>query len=653
MWMAPDNIYKAAARDTLLSPRVKAPKPASIKVKIAGLTKSKKQESQGFAVNVITPLELEVSSSSKGPGCPPNRKVESGPPRPKTDKTSSPPRDKGKEPSRGSNLIDSSPDSSPSTSDSEVLNMSPKFATKKPPEVEEKSDLFWTAFREKTKQYIQNAHKESTDGVYTNLLKSANGKIKDVTGLTLTGANNPGLMLLALSAVVNVKGVMARNEHGKFSRSTFDSIIAATKAYFRRRAKPDPWEDYIHPEFNAMKDFIKGARKAAEGPADNKYAPKREEIDAQVNAILLRSQGLDMITAERAFATHFPKAAKKLKPPAKVEPITSSKTIADAASLRAAALLTLGFYGIRRIQEVVELQWSDITSSESGFSVVIRKSKKGQYGRGHVFHVPTGRKLDVVLQRWRSFLTHQYGEDAGSPNATVFISVLGKNKGHALTAEAARRLINSALEDKRGGQPVSLRKGGACHTVTGAGSGTALETGGWASDVMIRQRYARQPSFNEARDRLNKIAADELARDQFNQLEALLRRGEDMREASFFRALEECSHLQKCEKVKQMICDQCSLRSPIWVTHAALARKAWATGRAKEIQIKKEEKREKKQKQLCTTSSHQIDGVVAHGPLTAPQKRATSSGNTSFQAGNAIKEKKLQKKLAKARAKGM
>lgn len=72
--------------------------------------------------------------------------------------------------------------------------------------------------------------------------------------------------------------------------------------------------------------------------------------------------------------------------------------------LRDKSILLLGFAGAFRRSELVVLTTRDISKTDDGIKVIIRRSKTDQEGKGHTIAIPNGKNLRIVdtLYNWIS-----------------------------------------------------------------------------------------------------------------------------------------------------------------------------------------------------------------------------------------------------------
>lgn len=83
--------------------------------------------------------------------------------------------------------------------------------------------------------------------------------------------------------------------------------------------------------------------------------------------------------------------------------------------MRDTALLLVGWFGALRRSNLVGLDWRDLTRTESGWKVLVRRSKTDQVGAGHVVWLPdaTGSPIcpAAALDVWRTTVARLLGAD--------------------------------------------------------------------------------------------------------------------------------------------------------------------------------------------------------------------------------------------------
>ncbi len=171
----------------------------------------------------------------------------------------------------------------------------------------------------------------------------------------------------------------------------------------------------------------------------------------------------------------------------------------DLSGARDRALLLLGFAMAARRSELVGLDVTDVTFTDDGAIVEIRKSKTDQEGHGRMIGVPHGASPETcpvtALRAWIS--------TAGITTGPVFrpIDRWGKVSTSRLTDRAVARVIQRHVAavglDARAYGGHSLRAGLATSAArAGRSERSIMATTGHRSPEMVR-RYIRQGSLFE------------------------------------------------------------------------------------------------------------------------------------------------------------
>src|SRR3712207_2581001 len=128
------------------------------------------------------------------------------------------------------------------------------------------------------------------------------------------------------------------------------------------------------------------------------------------------------------------------KAPATAEALSAMLAHVDARTLRGTrdrALLLLGFAGALRRSELVALDVEDLTETDKGLDVLIRRSKTDQEGAGQAIAIPHGTTLRLVaaVTAWL--------KAAGITSGPVFraISRAGKVHPERLTDRSVANLV--------------------------------------------------------------------------------------------------------------------------------------------------------------------------------------------------------------------
>lgn len=524
------------------------------------------------------------------------------------------PKKRGRERSPSNPSSSSSESGSPSRS--WTYDLDPCINLERPPGV---TNEFWKHVVQGTTGLVRNAQAKSTERTYTNLIRNADAIIKPILGRSVVVAKDPAQMMVNVSMIIHAPGVLRRGESGKFARNTFATLIAAVKKFIKRKGLPSPFDDVLHCQHQNLADLITGTKRAAIGPADKKYAPTRTQVQGVIE---------DAVTA-RDTLMRATKLAKDY--PLAVKPILRMPRIGQAAKVRLAILAIIGFYGVRRTQEVVELRYSDVQKGTQGEVLRVRTSKCDQMGRGHKAFIPNERQLLLFLEAWKGFVEVNFGAQAVDPEAPIFISIYGKSKKSQWSAGCARRALNVALDDVRGGQSVSLRRGGACYTTSSSGSAAAISTGGRASDQMLNQIYAPEPAFLEAAHALKMHADHEKRAERVWELEKRLHEQRLEPDEVRQRIVENAAHLWDCDDTRKIMLERIRDKSTSISAHKAVICKGVDSERGRTI------RKNCKKEALRTAQPPVFNSVaataasVASGDVKAgiPPAAASSSSKTA------------------------
>ena len=169
------------------------------------------------------------------------------------------------------------------------------------------------------------------------------------------------------------------------------------------------------------------------------------------------------------------------------------------AGRRDRALLVLGFAGGLRRSELVALDAEDVTETEDGLRILLRRSKTDPEGEGRELGLPGGQHADTcpvrTLRAWRSA--------AGIDSGPLFRPVTRHDQLEAgrLTPQSVALVVKRACR-RAGLDPAvfaghSLRSGLAtAAAAAGAPERAIMRQGGWRSEAMVR-RYIRTATLFE------------------------------------------------------------------------------------------------------------------------------------------------------------
>ncbi len=119
-----------------------------------------------------------------------------------------------------------------------------------------------------------------------------------------------------------------------------------------------------------------------------------------------------------------------------VEPLTSS--LIDG---RDRALLLIGFAGAFRRSELADLRFTDITETEDGLRIVLRRSKTDQEGEGFAKGIPYGSNPKTCpVRAWKAWVAASGIHDGQAFRA------LGRSKASRVSASLSDRAIANLIK---------------------------------------------------------------------------------------------------------------------------------------------------------------------------------------------------------------
>ena len=199
------------------------------------------------------------------------------------------------------------------------------------------------------------------------------------------------------------------------------------------------------------------------------------------------------------------RTAPRQKAPARTKLIAKMLTPLGAIPIdvRDRALLLIGFAGAFRRSELVALNVDDITDTEDGLHITVRRSKADQEGAGDVVGVPYGSNpATCPVRAWRAWLEVRR-EVTGAAEGPAFVSIpkgrtkkITNNRLPArIVAEVVKRRAKAAgLEDDVYAAH-SLRAGFATEAFGhGVAELSVMRHGRWKSSTSMRL-YVREGSL--------------------------------------------------------------------------------------------------------------------------------------------------------------
>jgi integrase len=169
----------------------------------------------------------------------------------------------------------------------------------------------------------------------------------------------------------------------------------------------------------------------------------------------------------------------------------------DLRSARNKAIILLGFAGGFRRSEIVGLNVEDLAFGKDGLTVLLKRSKTDQEGKGRtVAIVPGASPLTCPIAALQAWLRAVQLEDEGGDALFRPVNRWGAVELNRLSDKAVDRIVKSAcdaagLKDK-GFSAHSLRAGHVTEALAGGADRSAVKRQtGHASDGML-DRYARE-----------------------------------------------------------------------------------------------------------------------------------------------------------------
>jgi integrase len=156
------------------------------------------------------------------------------------------------------------------------------------------------------------------------------------------------------------------------------------------------------------------------------------------------------------------------------------------------ALILLGVTGALRVSELVALDVADVSRTDRGLQLYVRRSKVDQHGEGHVRAVlPQGRTLRCPVDAWRAWLDVR-GTEPGP--AFVGFDRSARARAERLSDSSARRIVTRRAAAV-GLELVTSHSMRATFATLAAEQGKPLhriaEQGAWSSLDVLRG-YIRQ-----------------------------------------------------------------------------------------------------------------------------------------------------------------
>jgi integrase len=165
--------------------------------------------------------------------------------------------------------------------------------------------------------------------------------------------------------------------------------------------------------------------------------------------------------------------------------------------VRDRALLLMGFAGAFRRSELVALDFDDITETDEGLRVTVRRSKADQEGAGEVVGLPYGSNPDTCpVRAWRAWL-----EVSGITEGPAFRAIdrhdrlSDRRLTAGVVADVVKRRVKAAGYEPADFAGHSLRSGFATEAFgQGVPEFSVMRHGRWKSSTSMRG-YIREGSL--------------------------------------------------------------------------------------------------------------------------------------------------------------
>ena len=164
-----------------------------------------------------------------------------------------------------------------------------------------------------------------------------------------------------------------------------------------------------------------------------------------------------------------------------------------AIAYRNAAMVSVGFFGVRRGAEVVAFKMTDITEADKlGVRLVVRCQKNDKLGLGQLCLIPHVAALQKCspLHIFNTWLQHRSSFCSSPSEGYTFVNVTGQNRGGPVSTDSLRKHVTASFGNSTATH--SLRKGGATfYARQGAAEDATRQQGGWRTTEIMRAVYTK------------------------------------------------------------------------------------------------------------------------------------------------------------------
>ena len=173
----------------------------------------------------------------------------------------------------------------------------------------------------------------------------------------------------------------------------------------------------------------------------------------------------------------------------------------DYSSIRRAAMMVIGYFGIRRNAEVISLTKGDIRTTANFTIIHIPSSKNDKLSMGHNAIIPKLLRFKsgcpvTAINRWADE-AELFLEDAliaYDDSSPFFFNLSGKNIGKSISVDTHRKEVSKAYKNVYASNPgkvLSLRRGGADLFASHNHRNVSKQQGAWRSQSVLDGTYAK------------------------------------------------------------------------------------------------------------------------------------------------------------------
>ena len=188
---------------------------------------------------------------------------------------------------------------------------------------------------------------------------------------------------------------------------------------------------------------------------------------------------------------------------------TNCKSPIPDVKLRNMAMVAVGFFGVRRGAEIVDLHLADILEAQS--TVVqfrVRCQKNDPLGLGQTCVIPDVAALGEASPSKIVFAWIQRRQVLQATNVSakhLFITTTGKRRGQGVSTDSLRKHVTTSFSGNVATH--SLRKGGALfYARRGACTDATRQQGGWKTADVMQAVYTKL-SVDEVRSEILQVGA--------------------------------------------------------------------------------------------------------------------------------------------------